>query len=163
VITASLILSNDYGIDDNGKSLIFYNNTTRRWFNRSISRNAILVMGHNAYKELFDILPSELIKYVITNNEINYDKNSFKVNISDAVSWLHSHSHVDIHIVGGYYIYMTYWEFVDKFYIAKILDKKIDSNIHIMDYYMDVIEDEYYNVFNNVTNELDLRIVERNK
>jgi tRNA uridine 5-carbamoylmethylation protein Kti12 len=58
---------------------------------------------------------------------------------------------------------MTYWEFVDKFYIAKILDKKIDSNIHIMDYYMDVIEDEYYNVFNNVTNELDLRIVERNK
>jgi hypothetical protein len=58
---------------------------------------------------------------------------------------------------------MTYWKFVDMFYIAKILDKKIDSNIYIHGYHMDVIEDEYYNVFNNVTNELDLRIVERNK
>jgi dihydrofolate reductase len=163
MITASLILSNDYGIDDNGNSLIFYNNITRRWFNRSISRNAILVMGHNAYKELFDILPPELIKYVITNNEIIYDKNSFKVNISDAVSWLHSHSHVDIHVVGGYYIYMTYWKFIDKFYIAKILNEKIYSNIHIDNDYMDDVEYGYYNVFNNVTNELELKIVEKNK
>jgi hypothetical protein len=58
---------------------------------------------------------------------------------------------------------MTYWKFIDKFYIAKILNEKIYSNIHIDNDYMDDVEYGYYNVFNNVTNELELKIVEKNK
>lgn len=161
-VSASIILSEDYGIDDNGCNLVVYSKKTQAWFDRTMRmRNGILLMGHNTYKQLFSILPEDYMKYVVTNNEITYDAKSFKINISDSLSWLFDHSHMNVHIIGGYYTYMTYWKYINMFYIATVLDKKINSNLYIESDYMQEMESNFEQTFCKESDNLELRIMVR--